>query len=105
MVVYYYLDLEDQIELLFKKQKLPIKFNELNNNKTTIDDVSDGSIYKMFRASVNNSTTTYSFTISTDGINLCEKSSLAIWPVFLAINELPVGERYFWENIIIAGNI
>ena len=102
--MYYYLDMEDQIKLLLKKKRLPIKFNAINNDKSTIDDMSDGNIYKRFRSSVNNCCKTYSFTLSTDGISLCDKSSLSIWPVFLAINEIPIAERYFWENIIIAGN-
>ena len=35
-----------------------------------------------------------SFTINTDGVALFKSSSTSIWPIFLAINELPPHLRY-----------
>ena len=32
-----------------------------------------------------------------------EKSSQTIWTVFLVIKELSIEERYYWENVLIAG--
>ena len=69
------MDVQQQIELLFKRKKLPIELN-IQNNKSTIDDVIDGEVYKRFRHKVGNNSQTYSFTLSTDVISLCEKSSL-----------------------------
>ncbi len=91
--------------MLFKKKKLPVKRTLFDTSKSTIDDVVDGSIYKNFRRDVQNSKNAYSFTLSTDGVNLCEKSNLSIWPVFLAINEIPIEERFYWENVLLIGKI
>jgi hypothetical protein len=44
----------------------------------------------------------FTFLMNTDGISLAEKSNLSIWPIFFAINELPVEERFWIDNIIIA---
>ena len=44
-----------------------------------------------------------SFTINTDGVALFKSSSTNIWPIFLAINELPPHLRYtlrIWVHII-----
>ena len=88
---------------MFQRKKLPDQCKFDSQNDSSITDVIDGEIYKKFRQSVNNSKKTFTFTISTDGISLCEKSSLTIWPVFLVVNEIPIEERYYWENVLIAG--
>ena len=41
-----------------------------------------------------------SFTINTDGVALFKSSSTSIWPIFLAINELPPHLRYALGNCI-----
>ena len=42
--------------------------------------------------------------MNTDGIALAEKSNLSLWPIFLAINEIPIEERFCIDNVIVAGN-
>ena len=70
---------------------------------SVLKDISDGTIYSNFINSFSNSDHIYSFTINTDGVSLADKSNLSIWPIFLIINELPIEERFFIDNIIIAG--
>ena len=69
---------------------------------TTLSDVIDGFLYQQFRLDCN-SNKAFSFTINTDGVHLSDKSDIALWPVFLAINELPLNERFSFNNVIIAG--
>ena len=100
--VYYYSSIKDQIDMLFKKKVLPVKIYE-SKNDNLICDIKDGSYYKDFISSIkkeNNDSNVFSFMLNTDGISLCEKSNLAIWPVYLAINELPIEERFHIDNII-----
>lgn len=42
--------------------------------------------------------------INTDGIALCNKSNLTLWPVFLCINEIEIEKRFAIENVIVAGS-
>ena len=44
--------------------------------------------------------TNVSFTFNTDGVSLFHSSKNGIWPVFLAINELPPAARYKLLHII-----
>ena len=82
MSTYYYLSIEEQIKTLFKKGKIPISRNRFElidkRNEEIISDVYDGKIYKNYRRSIHKSPNAYSFTINTDGVNLCDKSNLAI---------------------------
>ena len=41
--------------------------------------------------------------INIDGIAMCEKSTLSIWPVYLVINEIEIGSRFYIDNVILAG--
>ena len=97
--VYYYSSIKKQLELIFNRL-LPI--GAYNCNNTLISDVKDGSIYTSFKVS-KPSDNIYSFTLNSDGISLCEKSNLSIWPVYLALNELDISHRYHFDNLIIAG--
>ena len=87
--------------MLFEKKVLPTcTYSSIDMN--SVNDIKDGSIHNSFKsANLNNKT--YSFTINTDGISLCDKSNLSIWPVFLEINEIAIKNRYYIDNVIIAG--
>lgn len=72
-----------------------------------LNDIKSGEIYKSLlngecRDSLINKSS-FTLTINTDGVQLCEKSNMSIWPVFIVINELPLCERYCIENTIVAG--
>ena len=102
MHVYYYLPISEQIEMLLKKKILPTQLYE-NQNENLILDIKDGTIYKKFIKNFKNPANINSFMLNTDGISICDKSNLSIWPVYLAINELDIGKRFCINNIIIAG--
>lgn len=74
-------------------------------NSTSIRDIVDGRVYKKnkesggFLANEDN----LSLLFNTDGIPLYKSSKVNIWPVFLAINELPPEEQFAKKNMILWG--
>jgi hypothetical protein len=92
--------------MLFDKQKLPIQKN-FTFDTEYINDVIDGSVYQDFIKEENpgHKNDCYTFTLNTDGISLCEKSNLSIWPIYLNLNELDIEDRYFVDHTLIAGKI
>ena len=71
-----------------------------------IKDTCDGEIYANFRdeeAKLNRLNQSFSFSIFTDGISICKKSNVSIWPILLVINELPIEIRFCVDNIVVAG--
>ena len=103
--MYYHLDIEKQIKIIFEKNKL-IDFNNKNESNDLID-IRDGELYKKLLESEDGhlfkNNKAFSFLINTDGISFCTKSKLASWPVYLVINELPLEMRYSIDNVILAG--
>lgn len=71
-----------------------------------LSDVTDGLLYRQFQLLCGeNAGRSFSFTINTDGVRLSDKSEIALWPVYLAINELGASERFSFNNVIIAGEL
>ena len=105
MGVYYRMPIHSQIEMLFKKKTLPSQYDFSVDNEH-ISDFKDGSIYQDFlkKENPNNNNDTYTFTLNTDGISLCDKSNIQVWPQYMTINETPIESRYSPENTIICGN-
>ncbi|CAF0992928.1 unnamed protein product [Brachionus calyciflorus] len=84
------------------------RFNLKNFEKSDkISDVTDGRIYQQLLESDDaylfRNNRAFSFCLNTDGISLCNKSKITIWPVYLNINEIPIQSRYSLENTILAG--
>jgi hypothetical protein len=106
--MFYYLNLRNQIERILSKTNLFDKtFNEPSDDET-ISDVKDGQLYRKLLEDIGDSLrskSAFTFTINTDGISPFDKSKLTIWPVFLSINELPLGDRFAIENTIVAGRL
>lgn len=75
------------------------------NRPDTIGDIYDGELYRKhcapgeFLDDKNN----ISLMWYTDGVPLFKSSKVSIWPLFLAINELPYSERFVQENLIFTG--
>lgn len=92
--------------MLFDKHKLPINKN-FTLDTEYINDVIDGSVYQDFIKAENpgNKNDCCTFNLNTDGISLCEKSNLSIWPIYLNINEFEIEDRFFVDNTLIAGKI
>ena len=105
--MYYYLDVENQIQKIMNK----VKLSDLDNKNLTDDlfDITDGSIYKKLLESEDGhlfaNKKAFTFSLNTDGISPYKKSKLTIWPVFLVINELPLETRFSIDNTILAGNV
>ena len=102
--IYYFLPLKPQIKMLFDKKVLPVT-RDLNKNDEFISDVFDSNIYQDFlnKENPNRTNKKKSMSLNSDGISLCEKSNLAIWPVYLNINEIDKESRFHIDNTLIAG--
>ncbi len=90
--------------MLFNKKQLPSQY-DFSTSDEYLSDFKDGTIYQEFLEKENKNRTNdvYTFTLNTDGISLCEKSNLQIWPQFLTINECSIESRYSPDNTIICG--
>lgn len=90
--------------MLLDKKNLPCE-KETTDDMSYIVDFKDGSLYNEFRSQfeINRFKFVYSFMLNTDGISLCSKSNLAIWPIYLTINELNKKWRFSQECVIHAG--
>ena len=86
--MYYHPKIEKQIIEIFKNIKIP-KYEQDNSEDLT--DIKDGTMYKNLLESEDaelfKNNEAFSFLLNTDGISVCSKSKLTIWPFFLAINE------------------
>ena len=103
--MYYHLDIQQQIRSILKKTTSSSLCHKNDTNE--LIDIRDGALYKRVTSQEGNifkKNEAFSFSINTDGISFCKKSKLAIWPVYLVINELPLECRYSIDNVILAGN-
>ena len=108
--MFYKFDLENQIQNIISKNIIDFKRAsnvDLTNKSEYISDIHDSDYYREFLKSEEGSSIIngYGFTmsISTDGVNPSDKSKISLWPVYLVINEIPIGQRYCLDNILIAG--
>ena len=98
----------DQLKQLFSRNgfynSINYRFNREKQNSANIEDIYDGQKYKSlmlpgkFLSCPNNT----SFTWNTDGIPVFKSSKFNIWPLYLAMNELPMCKRWSDDNIILA---
>ena len=80
---------------------------DLSEESEFIRDIYDSELYRTFLETVEGKSILdgkgFTMSISTDGCNPSDKSKISIWPIYLTINEIPIGQRYCLDNIIIAG--
>lgn len=90
---------------MLQKFKNKTHLNLTNYEPHILKDITDGSIYQNFLADQKNRRPEeiYTFLLNSDGIKVCNKSELSIWPVYLAINEIPLQYRFCVDNVIVAG--
>ena len=100
LISFYSFDIDAQIKRVMQSNT----FNVPKRSSEFICDIFDGDTYKNFRESINNEMA-LSFTMNSDGIDFGTSSSLALWPVFLSINEIPLKKRFSFENTIVAGEV
>ncbi len=84
-------------------QQLKNRINE-GNHQHKLTDITDGQNYRYFcePGQFLHNSSNISAVFNTDGIPLYTSSNVKLWPIFLAINELPPGSRYARENMILA---
>lgn len=74
-------------------------------NKEYLEDIYYGEIYnKILDAESDKSSEHqrfFTFILNTDRIQMCEKSRMTLWPIILALNEIPIQKRFWFDNIII----
>jgi hypothetical protein len=92
--------METQVKRILKKYRLTEQVKEQNDYLT---DITDGDIYTTFMSSKSKKNNNFTFIFNTDGVSKCSKSNMTIWPIYCAISEIPEGERFCLENIVIAG--
>lgn len=99
-----------QVQNLFSKvdfyEKVSThRFQRRKRNAENIEDIHDGREYKKhfdndgFLSNPNH----ISFVWNTDGVPVFHSSKFGIWPLYLAVNELPYCQRFTKENMILAG--
>ena len=103
------LSIADQLKAFFNRKgffnDLMYRFNRKKFNLENIEDIYDGLNYQKyftdggFLAKKQN----ISFIWNTDGIPVFKSSKFSIWPLYLAINELPPQKRWCSNNLILAG--
>ena len=80
-----------------------------NNHKglspTVISDITDGVAYRQLCQPNQflHDLTNLSGIFNTDGVQLYKSTGSKLWPIFIAVNELPPNERFARESIILAG--
>jgi hypothetical protein len=105
---YYHLNIEKQLERILGNLSFSSLTEASNQDNNYIKDICDGTLYKTLldcedgQAIKQKEALTFLF--NTDGASICKSSKLTLWPVYLIINELPLGKRFSPENVILAGN-
>ena len=86
-------------------QRIKHRFTRPRQEKGTITDIYDGSIYKGLAKTggILSKASNISLLWNTDGVPVFKSSHFSIWPLFFVINELPYRLRMKWQNIILAG--
>ena len=77
-------------------QKIEKLISKRQSPSCSLSHISDGKMYQKLsepgqRLYGNNNLT---LTFNTDGVALYKSSRIKIWPIYLAINEIPALERY-----------
>lgn len=101
------LSIIDQLKALFNRQGFytDLTHRFYRHQTDNIEDIYDGAKYKKymkkgkFLADRNN----VSLIWNTDGIPVFKSSKYSIWPLYLAVNELPINKQWCSNNVILAG--
>ena len=83
-----------------------VRTYRFNRNRTNNDlgDIHDGALYrKHWESGFLKDYRNISFLYNTDGVPIFKSSKYSLWPLFLAINELPYSQRFRRNNMLLAG--
>ena len=97
-----------QLQDLFKQFSIwqMVRTYRFNRNRTNNDlgDIYDGALYrKHWESGFLKDYRNISFVYNTDGAPIFKSSKYSLWPLFLAINELPYSQRFSRNNMLLAG--
>ena len=99
--------LEQQLSKLLERNGVWTKIQQYKMLPSSLNvrDIVDGTEYKKYKQNGGFLTNEDNLTLlfNTDGVPLYKSSKVNIWPVFLAINELPPEERFAKKNMILWG--
>lgn len=95
---FYYLPLLPQLQRLAQSNDYRFVRRDIEKEES---DVINGSVYKKLRAEGTIGNNDLSIQWNTDGVNIFNTSNSSIWPIQVAINELPYRIRN--NNILLAG--
>ena len=100
--------IEAAIKRIFKNEKL--KFINKTRNEHYLRDACDGEIYQNLLkcteiARFMIGSRIFTILINTDGVSLCSKSDISVWPMYGAFLEIELKQRFCLENVVIAGII
>ncbi|CAF1013092.1 unnamed protein product, partial [Brachionus calyciflorus] len=96
----YKLSIEQQLRRIFEKNSELFDFNA-NTSSEFLKDFHDEKVYNDLLGQGYNKF--YTFLLNNDGIEMCNKSNMSIWPIILVLNEFSIEKRFCFDNIIIAG--
>ena len=101
--MYYHVPIINQIKRILNNKNLFKQHSSKQKPKNTINDITDGQLYQNILESSDSIwfqfQQAYTLLVNTDGISVCEKSKLTIWPIYLVIlthiiNEIPIEKRF-----------
>jgi hypothetical protein len=102
--MYFHANIENQLKEIFSNITLT---KNTCNKLSDLQDFIDGRIYKALLTSEDSdlfkNNQAFTFILNTEGISLCTKSNLTLWPFYLAINEIPKEDRFLINNVVLAG--
>lgn len=97
-----------QLQALFNQALVWEMVTTYRFNRESTDgvlgDIYDGTLYRQhWDSGFLNDSRNISFIYNTDGVPIFKSSKFSLWPLFLAINELPYSHRFKRDNMLLAG--
>lgn len=76
-----------------------------NSHSSSLGDITDGSFYRFLleEGQFLAGDSCISGIFNTDGIPLYSSTKVKLWPIFIAINDIPLCQRFARENMVLAG--
>lgn len=100
-------NIQDQLKDLLERDGIwsTIQDRIKRRGKEVIEDIMDGKYYTKLceKGQFLHNKSNISLIFNTDGAPLYSSSSVSLWPVFLAVNELPSPDRFSKQNMLMWG--
>ncbi|CAH1232605.1 Hypp476 [Branchiostoma lanceolatum] len=107
-IEFYHQDVASQLQRLFAEPMFRDNLECKNHNREAhvIKDVYDGQAYRELTSPGGflHQTGNITFCLNTDGVSIYKNSSQgSLWPIYLAVNELPANLRFTKKYLILCG--